>query len=261
MTQDTSLLRNYEGPVNALVAGATGGIGMALVNQLAAHQQVAHLFALARAATTSPALEALANAHPGRVHLLDCDLTQDAALAETAAAVGRIVSGLHLTINTVGMLHAPGLQPEKALAQITLSGMQTLFLINAFAPILLAKALLPFMRHCAPAVFVSLSARVGSIGDNRAGGWYSYRGAKAAQNQFLKTLSIELARLNHRSIVLALHPGTTDTRLSKPFQTNVRSENLLTPEFSAASLLSVIAERTPADTGGFYAWNGQGIVW
>lgn len=259
------LLYDCDLPVNVLIVGATGGIGLAFVQQLAHNTQVAHLFAIARSATTSPALTTLAAAYPGRIILIDCDIRDERHLTRTADHIARIVPALHLVINTAGVLHEGNLQPEKSLTQISLASLQFSFLINAFAPILLAKALLPLLRYRqapqAPAIFASLSARVGSISDNRIGGWYSYRAAKAAQNQLLKTLAIELTRLNRHSIVLALHPGTTDTGLSKPFQSNVSSNKLFTPEFSAAALLTVISARKPADSGGFYAWDGQQIDW
>ena len=260
-----ALLRDHELPINVLVAGATGGIGLALVAQLAASAQVARLFALGRTASCNAALADLIAGSGGRIIALDCDIRDEAALASMATTIAGSVSALHLVINTAGMLHdhssMPAVQPEKSLSQVTAAGLQASFAINAFAPILLAKALLPLLRHDGPAVFASLSARVGSIGDNRIGGWYSYRAAKAAQNQLLKTLAIELTRLNRRSIVLALHPGTTNTGLSKPFQANVTAEKLFTPYFAAASLLQVIASRLPADSGSFFAWDGQQIDW
>ncbi|MBC7514084.1 MAG: SDR family NAD(P)-dependent oxidoreductase [Herminiimonas sp.] len=263
--QNASLLRDHELPINALVVGATGGIGFALSAQLAANAQVARLFVVARAATKNASLADLIAQSGERVVAIDCDIRDEAALANMAAAITAAVPALHLIINTAGMLHDSSsendVRPEKSLMQITAAGLQASFAINAFGPILLAKALLPLLRHAAPVVFASLSARVGSISDNRAGGWYSYRAAKAAQNQLLKTLAIELARLNRQSIVLALHPGTTDSSLSKPFQANVRAEKLFTPAFAAASLLQVIAARLPADSGNFYAWDGQPIGW
>lgn len=258
---DTPLLRDFDQPIHTLVIGATGGIGLALVEQLAANSQVAHLFAVARSTRRSAPLAALQAQHPDKIVLLDCDITDPAQLVTMVAALRRSVATLHLVINTAGMLHDGALQPEKSLTQVSLAGLQQSFLINTFAPLLLAQALLPLWRHAEPAVYASLSARVGSIGDNRIGGWYGYRAAKAAQNQLLKTLSIELSRINRRSIVLALHPGTTDTPLSKPFQGNVSAEKLFTPAFSAGALLAVIAQRTPADSGSFYAWDGQPIVW
>ncbi|MES2830709.1 MAG: SDR family NAD(P)-dependent oxidoreductase [Pseudomonadota bacterium] len=247
--------------VNALVVGATGGIGLALAEALAGKTQVAQLFVVARAASGNPALAALAAAHPGRVVALDCDISDERSLTRMAAAVAQRVSALHLTINASGALHGDGLLAEKSLAQVTLASLQASFAINAFAPVLLAKALMPLLRRSQPTVFASLSARVGSISDNRLGGWYSYRAAKAAQNQLLKTLAIELARLNKQSIVLALHPGTTDTALSKPFQSNVSPAKLFTPVFVAEALLQVISQREPADSGGFYAWDGTRICW
>ena len=258
--QNLCLLREFDHPLHALVVGASSGIGLALAQQLAAHPQVARLFAVARTATRNPVLTEMAAAD-SRIMLLDCDICDEAALAAMAGAIRQTTPLLHLVINTAGMLHQGGLQPEKSLTQITRASLEASFTINAFAPILLAKALLSLLRHAEPAVFASLSARVGSISDNRIGGWYSYRAAKAAQNQLLKTLAIELHRLNRQAIVLALHPGTTDTGLSKPFQGNVSADKLFSPAFAAASLLSVIAERVPADSGGFYAWDGQPIGW
>lgn len=259
------LLHGFTLPVQALVVGATGGIGLAMSQQLAGNPQVARLFVVARAATRNAALAALVAQSDGRVVALDCDIRDETALAALAEAIARMVPCLHLVINTAGVLHdstdAHALRPEKSLTQVTAASLQASFAINAFAPILLAKALLPLLRHAAPVVYASLSARVGSIGDNRIGGWYSYRAAKAAQNQLLKTLAIELARLNRQSIVLVLHPGTTDSGLSKPFQANVSAEKLFSPAFAAAALLQVIAARRPADSGNFYAWDGQSIDW
>ena len=258
---DNCLIHEWTEPVNAMVVGATGGIGLALVRQLLEHAAVERLFAVARTACSNPNLISLAERHAGRLVLTDCDIRDEIQLAQLSASTADIARTLHLVINTAGMLHEGSRMPEKSLATVTLAGLQSAFMINAFAPILLAKALLPLLRHSGPAVFASLSARVGSISDNRSGGWYSYRAAKAAQNQLLKTLALELSRMNRRSIVLALHPGTTDTALSKPFQGNVASEKLFTPEYAAAALLHVIAQRQPSDSGGFYAWDGATIGW
>lgn len=261
MTQPAALLHGFASPLNAMIVGATGGIGLAMARQLAGSAQVGLLFAIARTATGNATLCALAAADPGRIVLIDCDIRDEAALATMAAKVKDQVRDLHMVINTAGMLHDGRLQPEKSLTQVSLETLRAAFAINAFAPILLAKALLPLMRHATPVVYASLSARVGSISDNRIGGWYGYRAAKAAQNQLLKTLAIEMTRLNRQSIVLALHPGTTDTGLSKPFQGNVVPDKLFTPQFVANALVTVIAQRVPADTGGFYAWDGQTIGW
>jgi NAD(P)-dependent dehydrogenase (short-subunit alcohol dehydrogenase family) len=168
---------------------------------------------------------------------------------------------IDLIVNTVCLLHSSDVSPEKALEHISLPSMKQVFAVNAYGPILLAQALLPWLKARRPVVFASLSARVGSITDNRLGGWYSYRASKAAQNQFLKTLAIELARRNPEAIVLALHPGTTDTGLSRPFQANVTQEKLFTPAFVAEHLLQQITQATAEDTGSFIAWDGQRIPW
>ena len=150
---------------------------------------------------------------------------------------------------------------EKSLAQLSLASLQASFQTNAFAPVLLLKHLLPLLRGRHPCCFAALSARVGSIGDNRLGGWYSYRASKAALNQLLHTAAIELARLNPQARVLLLHPGTTDTALSKPFQAGVPAERLFTPGLAASHLLEVIDRRTPADSGSFRDWNDQAVPW
>lgn len=157
------------------------------------------------------------------------------------------------------MLHGDGIRPEKSVAQVRRAALEQVFALNAFAPILLAQALLPLLTGTC--MFASLSARVGSIGDNRLGGWYAYRASKAAQNQLMKTFAIELARRNPQACCLLLHPGMVDTALSAPFQANVPAERLFTPPRAAAQLLGIIARATPADSGRFIAWDGTNIPW
>ena len=135
------------------------------------------------------------------------------------------------------------------------------FAINAAGPLLLAKAIEPALKRDRPFHFASLSARVGSIGDNKTGGWYAYRGAKAAQNMYLRSLSVEWARRFPLATVTMLHPGTTDTALSKPFQDFVPPDRLFSPQKAAALLLDVLLEQTAGDSGRFLAWDGQEIPW
>jgi NAD(P)-dependent dehydrogenase (short-subunit alcohol dehydrogenase family) len=135
------------------------------------------------------------------------------------------------------------------------------FAVNGAGPLLLAKHLEPLLPRRERAVFASLSARVGSIGDNRLGGWYAYRASKAAQNMFIRTLAIELARRARGAICVALHPGTTDTELSRPFQGGVPESKLFTAERAVEQLLRVIDGLGPGDTGRFIAWNGERIPW
>jgi NAD(P)-dependent dehydrogenase (short-subunit alcohol dehydrogenase family) len=251
----------HAGPARVLVVGASQGIGLALACQLAAHEGVSRLFLASRQAPRSPALRALQQASAGRVDLLACDLTDEASVGRLGSAIGAAGGGLNLVINTAGLLHDAGLAPEKTVRQVTLASLQRAFATNAFGPILLARELLAHLAPKEPVVFASLSARVGSIGDNRLGGWYAYRASKAAQNQLLRSFAIELARLNRHAIVLALHPGTVDTALSQPFSGGTAAPARFTPAFAAARLLEVIAARSAADSGGFFAWDGQPIPW
>ncbi len=172
---------------------------------------------------------------------------------------------LRLVINASGLLHRSAgdrsLMPEKRLQQVHAEALQQSLAVNAMAPLLLAKCVEPLLDRSRPFHFASLSARVGSIGDNRSGGWYAYRGAKAAQNMYLKCLSIEWARRYPRATVLMLHPGTTDTALSKPFQGFVKPESLFTPERAAQCLVDVLTEQGPEQSGAFLAWDGQTIPW
>jgi len=131
--------------------------------------------------------------------------------------------------------------------------------INTVGPSLVAKHFLPLLQKDSKSVFACLSARVGSIEDNRLGGWYAYRASKAALNMILKTLSIELARSNPNAICVGLHPGTVDTALSMPFQGNVKPDKLFTPGKSASALLSVVNRLRQTDTGKCFAWNGEVI--
>lgn len=254
-----------QGPATCLVTGAGSGIGQAALAQLLAHPQVAQVHAVVRRAPGADAnadlLAALLQAHPGRLHLHLADLTDEAALQRLADAVAAATPALHLVLHCAGLLHAPGLQPERALAQVRLAALQQVFAIDAFAPILLARVLEPLLPRAQPAVYASLSARVGSIGDNRLGGWYAYRAAKAAQNQLLHTLAVEWRRTRPQATCLLLHPGTVDTPLSRPFQARLPPGQLTTPAQAAARLLAVIAAATPADSGRFLAWDGTPIPW
>ncbi len=173
---------------------------------------------------------------------------------------------LRLVVNATGLLHrtssdGAGLQPEKRLKQVIPDHLLASYAINAMAPLLLAQAVEPCLARSRPFHFASLSARVGSIGDNKSGGWYAYRGAKAAQNMYLRCLSIEWARRFPLSTVLLLHPGTTDTALSRPFQDFVPPQSLFSPERAARYLVDVLLAQGPQETGSFLAWDGQPIVW
>jgi NAD(P)-dependent dehydrogenase (short-subunit alcohol dehydrogenase family) len=234
-------LFGWEG--HALVVGA-GGIGQALADRLV--QQAKGL--------------TVHTAGPNR-GTWRLDLSNDASLESFAALALERFRPLRLVICTAGVLHGGSLQPEKRLSQVNRDSLRRSFELNAFAPLLLAKALEPALPRNLPLHFASLSARVGSISDNRLGGWYAYRAAKAAQNQLLRTLAIEWRRRLPLACVTALHPGTTATGLSEPFRSAVPPSGLFTPERAAQQLLNVLAPRSAEQSGGFVAWDGQSIPW
>ena len=257
---DTCPVAGLESPANVLVTGASSGIGQAMLRQLLENRHVGRAFAVSRSATTNIALGELQRDHGQRLQRIDADITNEDDLAQLADAA-QAVDALHLVINAAGVLHGAALAPEKTIEQASRSSFERVFALNAFAPLLLAKVLLPQLCRGQPAVFASLSARVGSIGDNRAGGWYAYRASKAAQNQLLKTFAIEWKRRNPHGTCLLLHPGTVDTPLSAPFQSKVPADRLFDPQRAATQLLQIIAGRGPADSGRFIAWDGQDIPW
>lgn len=192
---------------------------------------------------------------------LRLDLSDDASLAALAARAGSELAPLRVVIHAAGLLHDATLQPEKRLAQVRRQALERSFAINAFGPLLLAQAVEAALPRDLPVHFASLSARVGSIGDNRLGGWYAYRAAKAAHNQLLRTLAIEWQRRLPQACVSLLHPGTTATPLSAPFRSSVPPAGLFSPERAAAQLLDVLETRTAAGSGAFLAWDGQPIPW
>ena len=189
------------------------------------------------------------------------DLENDHSFTSFENKISQFNKPLRLVINTSGFLHSNLIKPEKRLSHINRPNIIKNFSINAIAPILIAKSIEKFIRPELPFSFASLSARVGSIGDNRIGGWYSYRASKAAQNQFLKTLSIEWRRNFPLSIVSILHPGTCDTKLSKPFQASVPKDKLFTTYQSCEYLIDIISEQKPSDSGKFLAWDRSIIPW
>ena len=168
---------------------------------------------------------------------------------------------LRLVINATGRLHSETLNPEKRLQHLDKENLIESFSINSIAPILLAKTIEEFIPKDISFNFATISARVGSIGDNKTGGWYSYRAAKAAQNQLFKSLSIEWARRFPKAVITLLHPGTVNTNLSKPFQRFVPENKLFSPEKASKFLIDIIKNQKPIDSGSFLAWDGSQIPW
>ena len=211
---------------NVLIQGASRGIGLEFVRQLLAEPQVDRIFAACRSPQTATVLTSLAAGDP-RLRVLALDAMRRRQHPRGLDGRGsRPHRGCTWSSIARACCTTPprGIAPEKRLADVRPESLIASFAVNAFGPLLVAKHFEGLLAHKERAVFASISARVGSIGDNRLGGWYAYRGAKAAQNMFTKTLSIEWARSRRNVICIALHPGTTDTDLSRPFQANVAPE-------------------------------------
>ena len=224
----------------AIVIGATGGIGRAVVECLQADERYQKVISYSR--SSQPSL----------------DLTSEETI-ENAAQNAALYGVPRIIFDATGFLHDKNIQPEKALKHLTSDAMLQNFLINAAGPALLMKYFLPLLPKSGRSVFASLSAKVGSISDNQIGGWHSYRASKAAQHQFIKGAAIELARTKKEAICVALHPGTVDTGLSGPFAKSGLNEQ--TPKQSAKALLTVMDGLTPQQTGGFFSYSGQSLPW
>ena len=230
---------------SAVVFGASGGIGRALVERLLKDPRYGEVHAGLRGDGPVPA-----GAVPFRF-----DLSDEESIAAAAACLPQEPA---LVIVATGLLHDPasGVAPEKSWRALDGAAMAQVFATNTIGPALIAKHVLPRLPRRSRAVFAALSAKVGSIEDNRLGGWHSYRASKAALNMLIRNFAIELERSHPHAIAVALHPGTVDSRLSAPFQRGVAPDKLFSPDQSAGYLLEVLDGLAPTDSGGLFAWDG-----
>ncbi|SET37789.1 SDR family NAD(P)-dependent oxidoreductase [Thorsellia anophelis] len=237
-------------PKRIVIIGSNGAIGKAFVSYFAKYMPSITLYALARKLPTAP-IEGV------QYHALDyLDEQQIKSVAESIHLLGSI----DLVIVATGMLHDGKTKPEKSLNEITSSNLVKLFEVNTIIPTLMAKYFVPKLSRENKSVFAVLSARVGSIVDNRKGGWYAYRASKSALNMIIKCTAIESNRTHKHSIVIGLHPGTVTSELSEPFVKNINQANLFSPEESVYKLISVIENLESLDTGKCFAWDGQEIL-
>lgn len=235
--------------MQAIVFGASGGIGAELVSQLSRRADISRIHAVSRSGAAAS----------GKIVCHAADITVESDLASLVEAL-KNEDDIRLVIVATGILSdGEALQPEKSYRQQSIQAFERVFRVNTFGPALVARYFIPLMPRKGRAVFSALSARVGSIGDNRLGGWHAYRASKAALNMLLRNYAIEQARRNSDFIVAGLHPGTVDTGLSQPFQGNVPAGQLFTPQNAASHLLRVVDSLTPADTGKCFDWAGKEI--
>ena len=240
----------------ALVVGAGQGIGLGFVRQLLEGDRADPIYATYRNPDS-----ALLQIDDPRLHCLMLDLTDETQIAAAVQKIQAKTSALHDVINCVGVLHNDTMQPEKSLRQLNTDQLLHYFQVNSIGAVLLAKHIQPLLKHRDRALFATISAKVGSIGDNQLGGWYGYRASKAALNMFMRTVALEYKRTCPRAIVVNLHPGTTDTELSRPFQRNVPPEKLFSVERTVQQLLTVMDGLQESDSGEFFSWNGDRLPW
>jgi len=232
------MMSSLPDPFHALVIGASGTIGAAFVDQLRALPHCGSVTALQR---------------HGTPYIDFADEDSIARAADELAAGPRF----HLIVNAAGLLHSEAFMPEKRLADLSYAQMLATFQANTFGPALVLRHFVPLLDR-ERAIVAMLSAKVGSIGDNRLGGWYSYRASKAALNMLVRTAAIEVARTQQNSILVALHPGTVNSRLSRPF----RGETIgRAAAVAAADMLRALDTLTPADSGTFRAYDGAALPW
>jgi NAD(P)-dependent dehydrogenase (short-subunit alcohol dehydrogenase family) len=234
---------------SAVVFGASGGLGSALVRALHADNRCSLVYAGSRRGDVVDS---------NKLRTFHFDLEDEPSIADAANRC-RLSGSLHLVIVATGMLHADSITPEKTWASLESESFQRAFAINTIGPALIGKHFLGLLATDKKSVFAALSARVGSIADNRLGGWHAYRASKAALNMVLRSLAIELAVRNKAALCVGLHPGTVETALSKPFLGGSNTRPVFRPEDSAERLLHVIDGLSPLQTGRLFAWDGSEI--
>jgi NAD(P)-dependent dehydrogenase (short-subunit alcohol dehydrogenase family) len=225
----------------AVVFGASGGIGGALMSRLRAHCDFSMVSGYSRSG------------------VIKLDLGIESTIEAVAAEVRSCAADVRLLIDATGVLEGEGCIAEKSWRQLDPAAMSRAFLVNAIGPALLMKHFLPLLPVKGKCVFATLSARVGSIGDNRLGGWYSYRASKAALNQILRTAAIELRRSRPDAVCIALHPGTVNTRLSARFAKP--GLEVQSPDAAAERIVTLLDRLTPVSSGEFMDQRGRLIVW
>ena len=240
----------------SVVVGAGGGVGAALLRALAARRPRDRLVGIGRRKPADWPDGSVDRAWT----FLEADITDEgqiARAAESAAELGRPVR----VIVATGLLHGQGVVPEKTMRALDAEVLHQLFAVNAIGPAMVAKHFLPLTPRDRPSLFAALSARVGSLSDNRLGGWYGYRASKAALNMFVATLAVEYRRTHPLGVCVALHPGTVETPLSAPFPAQSTAKARLSPDQSAEALVGVMDGLRPSDSGRFFAWDGRPISW
>ena len=258
-------MNSFDHPINAVVQGASRGLGLAFVQRLLGDSQVAGIVATCRRPGQAERLQELADGAEGRLAITELDVTDESQIAVAASYTSERFDEVHLLLNVAGILHdeTRDIYPEKRLDEVRPASVMYNFEVNALGPLLVMKHFKGLLADDQRVVIANMSARVGSIGANQLGGWYAHRGSKAAQNMFTRTVALELGhhKKTRNAICVALYPGTVDTELSAPFQASVPDDKIFSAARAADQLLEVIDGLDAKDSGGFFDWKGESIPW
>ena len=231
------------------IIGSSGAIGRAFLDAYIADKEISNIYSISRTEVES---------NDERIIHINIDVTDEVSVKAAASKIGE--NRLDKLIVATGILHTELFGPEKSIKDIKIENFVKIFSVNAFGPALIGKYFLPLMKKDKKSIAAFLSARVGSISENKLGGWYAYRASKSALNQIIKNFSIESKRTNPTGIIIGLQPGTVKSKLSEPFQKNVKKGKLLLPKDSVKSLIRVIESVMQNDSGKIFDWKGEEIA-
>ena len=231
------------------IIGSSGAIGRAFLDAYIADKEISNIYSISRTEV---------ELNDERIIHINIDVTDEVSVKAAASKIGE--NRLDKLIVATGILHTELFGPEKSIKDIKIENFVKIFSVNAFGPALIGKYFLPLMKKDKKSIAAFLSARVGSISENKLGGWYAYRASKSALNQIIKNFSIESKRTNPAGIIIGLQPGTVKSKLSEPFQKNVKKGKLLLPKDSVKSLIKVIESVMQNDSGKIFDWKGEEIT-
>jgi NAD(P)-dependent dehydrogenase (short-subunit alcohol dehydrogenase family) len=234
---------------NVAIIGSSGAIGRAFLDAYIADKDISNIYSISRTEVKS---------NDKRIIHINIDVTDEVSVKAAASKIEE--NRLDRLIVATGVLHTKSFGPEKSIKDIKIENFVKIFSVNTFGPALIGKYFLPLMTKDQKSIVAFLSARVGSISENKLGGWYAYRASKSALNQIIKNFSIEAKRTNSSGIIIGLQPGTVKSKLSEPFQKNVKKGKLFLPEDSIDSLIKVIENVMQNDSGKIFDWEGEEIA-
>jgi NAD(P)-dependent dehydrogenase (short-subunit alcohol dehydrogenase family) len=234
---------------NVAIIGSSGAIGRAFLDAYIADKDISNIYSISRTEVKS---------NDKRIIHINIDVTDEVSVKAAASKIEE--NRLDRLIVATGVLHTKSFGPEKSIKDIKIENFVKIFSVNTFGPALIGKYFLPLMTKDQKSIVAFLSARVGSISENKLGGWHAYRASKSALNQIIKNFSIEAKRTNSSGIIIGLQPGTVKSKLSEPFQKNVKKGKLFLPEDSVDSLIKVIENVMQNDSGKIFDWEGEEIA-